>query len=163
MAISKNNRTMISMILISLFFLGISPAAAQDTTLADALSTIDDALSMLKDALSKLNDTSTGNDTLTGNDAFKPVECDSTSPDCCWVRRIWELTSWSNYKNPGVESASVSPTDPKGCCSDEDGQGLGGRIVGSSITGVSCTSDGNVTRINWWLPHMMPANRDPNG
>jgi hypothetical protein len=39
MEISKNNRTMISTILISLFFLGISPASAQD---AAALSKVKD-------------------------------------------------------------------------------------------------------------------------
>jgi hypothetical protein len=107
MAISKNNRTMISMILISLFFLGISPAAAQDTALADTLSTIDDALSMLKDALSKLNDVSTGNDTSTGNDGDIPVKCDSTSSDCCWATRILQQMG---------KNISFSLSEPNACC-----------------------------------------------
>ena len=144
MAFSKNNRTIISMMLISLFFLGISPAAAQD---ADALSTIDDALSKLKDALTKLNDslngnddlngndTSNGNDASTGNDGDISVKCDSTSPDCCWATRILQQMG---------ENISFSPSEPNACCGYPHDPEAGGSML-------KCT-DGNIDSFNFPTP-----------
>ena len=52
------------------------------------------------------------------------VSCDSSSFQCCWVVRIWELMG---------KTTSVSSTSSNDCCNME---------------GVTC-SDSSVTQINW--------------
>jgi hypothetical protein len=54
------------------------------------------------------------------------VSCDSSSPQCCWVVRIWQLMG---------KSTSVSSTNPTACCSH-------------GIPGVTC-SGSTITEINW--------------
>jgi hypothetical protein len=64
------------------------------------------------------------------------VSCDSSSPQCCWVVRIWELMG---------KTTSVSSTSSTACCSK-----LGTTTQTSGITGVTCTSTGGtVTKIDW--------------
>ena len=50
----------------------------------------------------------------------------SKSPQCCWVIRSWQKMG---------KTTSVNSTDAKACC--------------SGIPGVTCTSAGIVTEINW--------------
>jgi hypothetical protein len=64
------------------------------------------------------------------------VTCDSSSPQCCWVRRIWELMG---------KTTSVSSTSATACCYT-----LGSTFQTSGIPGVTCNSDGTVTKINWY-------------
>jgi hypothetical protein len=63
------------------------------------------------------------------------VTCTSSSPQCCWVRRIWELLG---------RTTSVSSTSSTACCSY-----LGSTTQTSAIPGVNCTSDGTVIQIVW--------------
>ena len=63
------------------------------------------------------------------------VTCDSSSYQCCWVRRIWELLG---------RTTSVSSTSSTACCSY-----LGSTTQTSAIPGVNCTSDGTVIQIVW--------------
>ena len=51
--------------------------------------------------------------------------CISTSPQCCWVVRIWQLMG---------QTTSVSPTSSTACC--------------TGIPGVTCSSS-TVTELNW--------------
>ena len=50
--------------------------------------------------------------------------CTSTSPQCCWVVRIWKLMG---------KTTNVSPTSSTACC---------------SMTGVTC-SGSSIIGINW--------------
>jgi hypothetical protein len=52
------------------------------------------------------------------------VSCDRSSPECCWVVRIWELMG---------QTTSVSSTNPSDCC---------------QMDGVTCTGS-TVTQIGW--------------
>ncbi len=52
------------------------------------------------------------------------VSCDPSSPQCCWVVRIWQLMG---------KTTSVSSTSSNDCCNME---------------GVTCTGP-DVTQINW--------------
>ena len=61
--------------------------------------------------------------------------CISTSPQCCWVIRSWELMG---------KTTSVSSTNATACCND-----LGSTTQTTGISGVTCTSTGIVTKINW--------------
>jgi hypothetical protein len=61
--------------------------------------------------------------------------CDSSSPECCWVKRIYQLMG---------QTTLVSATSATDCCSYLDGT-----HQSSGIPGVNCTSIGNVTGINW--------------
>jgi len=65
------------------------------------------------------------------------VSCSSTSPQCCWVVRIWQLMG---------QTTSVSSTSSTACC-----YYIGSKTKTSGIPGVSCTSTGNVTELNWWM------------
>ena len=60
-----------------------------------------------------------------------PATCDSSSPQCCWVVRIWQLLG---------KTTSVSSTSSTACCKNLNAGG---------ITGVACNSDGTVTQIGW--------------
>ena len=74
------------------------------------------------------------------------TECEAQSPQCCWVKRSWELMG---------QSTSVSFTNATACC-----QNLGDSTQTSGIPGVTCTSTGNVTEINWFfksLKHSIPS------
>ena len=51
--------------------------------------------------------------------------CTSTSPECCWVVRSWQLMG---------KSTTVSPTSATACC---------------SMTGVDCDSTNKVTMLMW--------------
>jgi len=68
--------------------------------------------------------------------------CTSSSPECCWVKRSWQLMG---------ETTSVSSTNATACCNYLD---LTTQILlttqTSGIPGVYCTSTGNVTGIMWW-------------
>ena len=91
--------TMAKILLLTPFFLGISPVDAQ---VNDAIAT-----------------------------------CTSSSTDCCWVTRFWQLMG----KRPLVDY-----TKQKACCSvltSAYWQALPG------IKGVSCNDYGNVTQIFW--------------
>jgi hypothetical protein len=59
-----------------------------------------------------------------GADSAPRVSCKSSSLECCWVIRSWELMG---------QTTSVSSTNPTGCC---------------KMGGVTC-SGSNVTEINW--------------
>jgi len=63
------------------------------------------------------------------------VTCDSSSPQCCWVVRIWQLMG---------KTTSVSITNATACC-----YALGSTTQTLGIPGVTCTSDGTVTKIYW--------------
>ena len=51
--------------------------------------------------------------------------CTSTSPQCCWVVRIWKLMG---------KTTNVSPTSSTACC---------------SMTGVTCDNTNKVRKIVW--------------
>ena len=53
------------------------------------------------------------------------MTCDSTSPQCCWVVRSWQLMG---------QTTDVSSTSATACC---------------SMTGVTCDSTSKVTAIEW--------------
>jgi hypothetical protein len=61
--------------------------------------------------------------------------CNSSSPQCCWVKRIYQLM--------GKTTSFFSDT-AAACCSYLDSA-----PQFSGIPGVNCTSIGNVTGINW--------------
>ena len=68
--------------------------------------------------------------------------CSSTSkktpsPQCCWVKRSWELMG---------QTTSVSSTSSTACC-----YYLGSTTQTSGIPGIYCSSDGIVTKIHWGL------------
>ena len=72
--------------------------------------------------------------------------CTFSSPQCCWVKRSWQLMG---------RPTSVSPLSATACC-----KMLGSTTQSSAIPGVHCTSTGNVTRIDWdnrGLKHSIPA------
>jgi hypothetical protein len=72
--------------------------------------------------------------------------CTSTSPQCCWVKRSWELMG---------KTTSVSSTSATACCNY-----VVSKTQRSGIPGVRCTSTGIVTEINWWdlgLVNSIPA------
>ena len=62
--------------------------------------------------------------------------CTSTSPQCCWVKRSWELMG---------KTTSVSSTSATACC-----YYVGSTTQTSGIPGIYCTSDGIVTEIEWY-------------
>ena len=57
--------------------------------------------------------------------AESQVTCDSSSADCCWVVRSWQLMG---------KTTSVSPTSATTCC---------------SMTGVTCDSTSKVIELAW--------------
>ena len=61
--------------------------------------------------------------------------CTATSPECCWVKRSWQLMG---------KTTTVSSTSSTACC-----YYLGSTTQTSGIPGVTCTSTGIVTEINW--------------
>jgi hypothetical protein len=61
--------------------------------------------------------------------------CTSTSPQCCFVKRSWELMG---------KTTLVSSTSATACCFY-----LGSTTQRDGIPGVKCTSTGIVTEINW--------------
>jgi hypothetical protein len=63
------------------------------------------------------------------------VSCSSSSPQCCWVRRIWELMG---------RTTSVSTSSSTACCYYK-----GSTTQTSGIPGVNCTSTGQVTGLTW--------------
>jgi hypothetical protein len=64
------------------------------------------------------------------------VSCTTSSPQCCWVRRIWELMG---------KTTSVSITSSTACC-----YYIGSPTpITSGIPGVNCTSAGTVWLIDW--------------
>jgi hypothetical protein len=63
------------------------------------------------------------------------VNCDTSSPECCWVVRSWELMG---------QKTSVSSTNPSDCC---------------QMDGVTCNGS-TVTEIGWsnrGLKNQIPA------
>jgi hypothetical protein len=62
--------------------------------------------------------------------------CTSSSPECCWVVLSWQLMG---------KTTSVSSTSATDCC-----RYLGSTSQTSGILGVTCTSTGIVTEINWY-------------
>jgi hypothetical protein len=66
--------------------------------------------------------------------------CYSTSPQCCWVKRSWELMG---------KTTSVDPTSPTACCNYVVSSTGTTIIQNSGIPGVWCTSTGTVTEIYW--------------
>jgi hypothetical protein len=67
--------------------------------------------------------------------------CTSTSPGCCWVKRSWELMG---------KTTSVSSTHATACCNYVVSSTGKTTTQRSGIPGVTCTSTGIVTKINWW-------------
>ena len=63
------------------------------------------------------------------------VSCTSTSYQCCWVIRSWQLIG---------QTTSVSSTSATACCYK-----LGSTTQRSGIPGVTCDSTGLVTEIDW--------------
>jgi len=62
--------------------------------------------------------------------------CTSSSHECCWVKRTWQLMG---------KTTSVSSTNATACC-----YVLGSTTQISGIPGVRCTSTGIVTEIRWY-------------
>jgi hypothetical protein len=63
------------------------------------------------------------------------VTCGPISPQCCWVRRSWQLMG---------KTTTVDPTSATACCYT-----LGTTKQTSGMAGVTCTSAGTVTKIDW--------------
>jgi hypothetical protein len=63
------------------------------------------------------------------------VTCDSSSPQCCTLTYIWREMG---------KFTAVDPTNATACC-----RILGSTTQTSGIPGVTCTSAGTVTQINW--------------
>jgi hypothetical protein len=66
--------------------------------------------------------------------------CTSSSPQCCWVKRSWQLMGKDNL---------VDPTHRTACCYYLVSSTGTTTTQRSGISGVSCTSTGIVTRIRW--------------
>jgi len=66
--------------------------------------------------------------------------CTSTSPQCCWVIRIWQLMG---------KTTAVSPISSTDCCSSVVSSTGTTTIQNNGIPGVTCTSTGMVTKIDW--------------
>jgi hypothetical protein len=66
--------------------------------------------------------------------------CHPSSPQCCWVIRSWELMG---------RFTSVSSTSATACCNKLVFPTGTSTDQPSGIPGVTCTSSGNVTQINW--------------
>lgn len=64
-----------------------------------------------------------------------PVKCQPDSPQCCWIRRIYELMG---------KTTSVSATNSTACC-----EYLGSTIQTSGIPGVYCNEQGEVYELYW--------------
>jgi hypothetical protein len=62
-------------------------------------------------------------------------ECYNHSTDCCWVVESWKQMG---------KSASFNPSAPNACCYK-----LGWTTQTTGIFGVTCDSDGKVTKIDW--------------
>jgi hypothetical protein len=58
--------------------------------------------------------------------------CTSSSPECCWVVESWKKMG---------KTTLVDPTNPIACCAN---------LVSTGIPGVTCTSAGIVTEIDWY-------------
>jgi len=74
------------------------------------------------------------------------ASCTSSSPQCCWVVRSYQLMG---------RTTSVSSTSSTACC-----RNLGSTTQTSGIPGVTCTSTGTVTGIQWVkfaLPGIIPS------
>jgi hypothetical protein len=65
-----------------------------------------------------------------------PATCDSSSPQCCKVVRSWQLM--------GKTTPSVDHTNATACC-----YYLGSTNQTLGIPGVTCSSTGQVTKIEW--------------
>jgi hypothetical protein len=66
--------------------------------------------------------------------------CTSTSPECCWVVESWKKMG---------KITSASSTNATACCNTLLSSN-GSKITQTYGTpGVTCTSIGNVTEINW--------------
>jgi len=66
--------------------------------------------------------------------------CSSTSPQCCWVKRSWQLMG---------KTTSVSSTSSTACCYYVVSSTGTTTTQTSGILGVNCTSTGIVTEIKW--------------
>jgi hypothetical protein len=66
--------------------------------------------------------------------------CSSTSPQCCWVKRSWELMG---------KTTSVSSTSATAYCNYVVSSTGTTTTQSSGIPGVYCTSTGIVTEIRW--------------
>ena len=66
--------------------------------------------------------------------------CSSTSPQCCWVKRSWQLMG---------KTTSVSSTSSTACCYYLVSSTGTTTTQTSGIPGVNCTSTGKVTEIKW--------------
>jgi hypothetical protein len=66
--------------------------------------------------------------------------CTSTSPQCCWVKRSWQLMG---------RTTSVSATHATACCNYVVSSTGTTTNQTSGIPGVNCTSTGIVTQITW--------------
>ena len=69
------------------------------------------------------------------------TSCTSTSPQCCWVKRSWELMG---------KTTSVSATHATACCYYLVSSTGTTTTQTSGIPGVTCNSTGIVTEINWF-------------
>ena len=72
---------------------------------------------------------------FSGVDAQAPVNCNAGSPECCWVKRSFQLMG---------KTTSVNATSASDCCNF-----LGQKTQTSGIPGVYCTSTGKVIVIDW--------------
>jgi hypothetical protein len=72
---------------------------------------------------------------ISAAEAQAVVTCDSSSPQCCWVVRIWQEMG---------KTTTVSATSATECCNKLDSEN-----TGSGISGVYCSLDGSVTEIRW--------------
>jgi hypothetical protein len=69
------------------------------------------------------------------------TSCTSTSPQCCWVKRSWQLMG---------RTTSVSSTSATACCRTLVSSTGTTTTQTTGITGVKCTSTGTVTELNWY-------------
>jgi hypothetical protein len=59
------------------------------------------------------------------------VNCDTSSPECCWVIRSWELMG---------QKTSVSSTNPSDCCQMDGVTCAGSNIIGIRWDGRGLTN-----------------------
>jgi hypothetical protein len=75
----------------------------------------------------------------------------ATTAECFWVVESWKKMG---------RTTSVDPTNATACCNYVVSSNGTTTTQNSGIPGVTCTSDGIVTKINWWdlgLVHSIPA------
>ena len=79
--------------------------------------------------------TTTAATTPTTASTAAQTTCTSSSPECCWV-----VESWKKME----KTTSVSAANATACCSV-----VGSTTQSSGIPGVTCSSTGIITQINW--------------